>query len=150
MRRESRVPDFVRRMIRDTKLTVAAGVALGIMFCLLALLIGAVGLLTGHNPFQANHVSVWTLLGAYLLAGALGGLIVGVALPLTRWMLGAALLAFVVAFIVWFVVGLSASDHGSLREIVHASAVLGAAFGLPIGIGFWIQDRIDKRTGKVW
>ena len=135
-------------MIRDTKLTVAAGVALGIMFCLLALLIGLIDLLVGHNPFAANHVSVGTLLGAYLLAGALGGLVVGVALPLTRWMLGAALLAFVVMFIVWFVVGLSMSDHGSLREIVHTSAVLGAAFGLPIGVGFWIQARIDKRAGK--
>ena len=79
-------------MIRDTKLTVIAGVALGIMFCLLALLIGAVDLLVGHNPFQAIHVSVVRLLGA--------------------------------------------------------SAVLGAAFGLPIGVEFWIQDRICKRSGK--
>ena len=140
-----RIPLFVRRIIRDSKLFVVLGVSMGVLFCLVALLIL---LFRGHQPFDANHVSVGRLLGAYLVAGALGGLIVGLMVPLTRWMPGAALMAFIVMFVVWFVVGLSMSPQGPLRGIIRTSAVLGAAFGLPIGVGFWIQNRLYKRTGK--
>jgi Ca2+/Na+ antiporter len=139
------IPGFVRRIIRDSKLSIVIGVAMGALFCVLALLIF---LFRGRQPFDANHVSVVRLLAAYLFAGALGGLVVGVTLPLTRWMPGAALMGFLVMFVVWFVVGLSMSPQEPLRTIVRTSAVLGAAFGLPIGIGFWIQNRLYKRTGK--
>jgi hypothetical protein len=61
---------------------------------------------------------------------------------------GAALVAFLAAFVVWFVVGWSISPREPLLAIAHMSAVLGAGFGLPIGVGFWIQDRLHKRTGK--
>ena len=138
-------PEFILRIIRDSKLPVVIGVSMGVLFCVVALLIL---LFRGHQPFDANHVSVVRLLGAYLVAGAVGGLLVGLTLPLTRWMPGAALMAFLVMFVVWFVVGLSISPQGPLRAIVHTSAVLGAAFGLPIGVGFWIQNRLYKRTGK--
>ena len=114
-------------------------------FCLIALVIL---LVRGHRPFEANQVSVVRLLVAYLVAGGLGGFIVGVALPLTRWMPGAALVAFLGMFVLWFVVGLSMSPQDPFRTIVHTSAVLGAAFGLPIGVGFWIQNRLYERTGK--
>lgn len=138
-------PRFFRRIIDDTKLTVVIGVSLGVLFSLVALLIL---LFRGDQPFDSNHVSVVRLLAAYLLAGALGGLVVGLSLPLTRWMPGAALMAFLVMFVVWFVVGLSISPQGPLLAIVRTSVVLAAAFGLPIGVGFWYQDRIYKRTGK--
>lgn len=138
-------PEFVRRIIRDSKLFVALGVAMGAVFCVVALVIL---LFRGHQPFDANHVSVLKLLGAYLLAGALGGLVVAVTLPITRWMLGAALMAFLVMFVVWFVVGFTISPRKPLWAIVHTSLVLAAAFGLPIGVGYWFQDRQDRRTGK--
>jgi mannose/fructose/N-acetylgalactosamine-specific phosphotransferase system component IIC len=140
-----RTPEFIRRTIRDTTLCVVLGVSLGAFFCLVAL---GIFLFGGTRAFEANHVSVISVLGIYLLAGSLGGLVVGLALPLTKWMLGAALVAFVAAFVVWFCVGWSISSQKPLLSIVHTSAVLGAAFGLPIGVGFWIQDRLDKRAGR--
>ena len=115
------------------------------MFCLVALVIF---LLRGFQPFDSNHVSVMRTLATYLAAGALGGLVVGFTLPLTRWMPGAALVAFLAAFVVWFVVGWSISPEEPLLATARASAVLGAAFGLPIGVGFWYQNRLYKRTGK--
>ena len=124
---------------------VVIGVSLGIMFCLVALLIL---LFRGQQPFERNNVSVLRLMGAYLSAGALGGVVVGIILPLTRWMLGAALMGFLVMFVVWFLVGSSISPGKPLLGIIHTSAVLAAAFGLPIGVGLWFQDRHDKRTGK--
>lgn len=84
----------------------------------------------------------------YLVAGALAGLILGLLLPLTRWVLGAALVSFIVAFIVWFIVGYWISPGDPIIETVKMSAVLGAAFGLPMGIGFWYQGRRYQRTGK--
>jgi hypothetical protein len=136
---------FIHRSVRDTALTVVAGVSVGVMFCLVALLIF---LFRGFQPFDSNHVSVIRTLTTYLVAGALGGLVVGLTLPLTRWMPGAALVAFLAAFVVWFAVGRSISPQEPLLATAHASAVLGAAFGLPIGVGFWYQNRLDKRTGK--
>jgi len=136
---------FVRRIIRHTTQCVIAGVAMGILFCLVALVIL---LFRGRQPFERNHVSVVGVLATYLLAGALGGLVVGLALPLTRWMLGAALVTFITAFVVWFCVGWSISPGEPLLSIAHTSAVLGAAFGLPIGVGFWYQNRLYQRTGR--
>lgn len=141
----SGTPDFVRRIIRDTTLCVVLGVSMGVFFCLIALVIF---LFRGHRPFDANHVSLLRTLATYLVAGALGGLVVGLTLPLTRWVLGAALVAFVAAFVVWFLVGWSISPQEPFVAIAHTSAVLGAAFGLPIGIGFWYQNRRYERTGK--
>jgi hypothetical protein len=131
--------------ISDTALCIVVGVSMGVFFCLIAL---GIFLFRGHQPFDANHVSVVRALVTYLVAGALGGLVVGLTLPLTRWMPGAALVAFLAAFVVWFIVGWSISPQEPLLEIVHTSAVLGAAFGLPIGVGLWFQNRLYKRTGK--
>ena len=138
-------PEFIRRIVRDTKVTGVIGVSMGILFCLVALLIL---LFRGPQPFDSNHVSVVRLLAAYVLAGVLGGLLVGLALPLTRWMPGAALVAFLVMFVIWFIVGWSMSPQKPFLAIVQTSAVLAAAFGLPIGVGFWYQDRHDRKTGK--
>jgi hypothetical protein len=136
---------FARRMARDTKYGVVIGVGMGVFFCVVAL---AILIFRGRGPFDRNQVSVLRLLLTYLSAGALGGLILGLTMPLTKWLPGAALVAFLVAFLVWFCVGWSISPLQPLPSIVHTSAVLGAAFGLPIGVGFWIQGRIYDRTGK--
>jgi hypothetical protein len=134
-------PKFVRRLT----VGVFLGVSMGVFFCLIAL---AIFLFRGNAPFDANHVSVTRVLGIYLVAGALGGLVVGLTLPLTRWMPGAALVAFLAAFVVWFFVGRSISPQEPFQATLKMSAVLGAAFGLPIGIGFWYQERRFQRTGK--
>jgi len=136
---------FIHRSVRDTALIVVAGVSVGVMFCLVALLIL---LFRGFRPFDTNHVSVIRTLATYLVAGALGGLVVGLTLPLTRWMPGAALVGYLAAFVVWYLMGWSINSEQSLVALAHTSAVLGAAFGLPMGIGLWYQNRRYKRTGK--
>jgi hypothetical protein len=142
----------LRRMAGDITLCVVAGVALGVLFSVVALVrvlvAFAIELARGHTPFASAEMSLaWKLPAIYLAAGVLGGLVVGLTLPLTRWMLGAALTAFLAAFVVWFTVGWSIGPDEGLPAIAHTSAVLGAAFGLPVGIGFWFQDRHD-RTGR--
>ena len=135
----------IAKFVRRLTVGVVLGVSLGVFFCLIAL---ASFVFRGNAPFDANYVSVARVLGTYLMAGALGGLVVGLTLPLTRWMPGAALVAFLAAFAVWFFVGRSISPQEPLQATLKMSAVLGAAFGLPIGIGFWYQERRFQRTGK--
>jgi hypothetical protein len=143
MRRET--PKFVRRIIHDITVGVVLGVSVGVFFCLIAL---GIFLFAGHRPFDANHVSLARTLGMYLMTGALGGLVVGLTLPLTRWMPGAALVAFLAAFVVWFFVGWSMYPQDPLSKTLKMAALLGAAFGLPIGVGFWYQERRFQRTGN--
>jgi hypothetical protein len=42
----------------------------------------------------------------------------------------------------------SINSEESLVALAHTSAMLGAAFGLPMGVGFWYRNRLFKRTGK--
>jgi hypothetical protein len=135
----------VRRIIRDTKITVAAGLVFGAALSAIAVL---VFVFKGSRPFEHLQTSLLTTITSYLLAGGLAGLLIGLALPLTRWMLGAALVAFVAAFVIWFVLGWSINPDDPLLATVKTSLVLGAAFGLPMGIGFWYQVRRYNRTGK--
>ena len=135
----------LRRISSDVKITVFVGFVFGAVLSAIAL---AIFLIRGNAPFEHLHISVLRSITTYLIAGAFAGLLVGLLLPLTRWLPGAALVAFIVAFAVWFLVGRSISAGEPLMETVKTSAVLGAAFGLPIGVGFWFQAWRDKRMGK--
>ena len=135
----------LRRISSDVKITVFCGLVLGAMFSTIAVVIFIV---RGNAPFEHLQVSLLRSVTTYLIAGATAGLLVGLLLPLTRWLPGAALVAFIAAFVVWFLMGRSISAEEPLVETVKTSAVLGAAFGLPIGVGFWFQARRDKRMGK--
>jgi hypothetical protein len=117
----------------------------GAMWSAIALVIYLFG---GNRPLEHLQVSLVRAIVTYLVAGGLAGLLIGLVLPLTRWMLGAALLAFVVAFVIWFVIGWSTSPDDPMLDILKSSALLGAAFGLPMGIGFWYQARHYDRSGK--
>jgi hypothetical protein len=135
----------MRQIVKDVKLTVALGLIMGAVYSACALFIF---LVRGNAPFEHLHVSLLGSIAMYLLAGLLAGLVFGLLLPLTRWVVGAALVSFIAAFVVWFVIGRSISDGERLIDTVKMSAVLGAAFGLPIGVGFWYQGRRYERTGK--
>ena len=138
-------PPFARRIVRDTKFTVVAGLLFGAILSALALL---VFVFKGSWPFEHFQISPVRAISTYLLVGGLAGLLIGLVLPLTRWMLGAALVAFVAAFAMWFVLGWSINPDDHLLETMKTSLILGAAFGLPMGIGFWYQRRRYNRTGK--
>ncbi|HVS59781.1 MAG TPA: hypothetical protein VHE82_03695 [Gemmatimonadaceae bacterium] len=135
----------VDRIVSDVKLGVVCGLLLAAFFCVIALL---VYLFKGPQPFAENQTSLVVVLASYLMAGGLGGLVVGLILRLAKWMFGAALVGFVATYIVWFLVGWSIKPQEPLVEILKSSVVLAAAFGLPIGIGLWYQVRRYQRTGK--
>ena len=135
----------LRRISSDVKITVFCGLVLGAMFSSIALVTFIV---RGNAPFAHLQVSLFRSVATYMIAGAAAGLLIGLLLPLTRWLPGAALVAFIAAFVVWFLMGRSISAQEPLIETAKAAAVLGATFGLPIGVGFWFQARRDKRMGK--
>jgi hypothetical protein len=138
-------PTLIRKIAADVKLCVAAGLLIAAFLCLIGIL---VFVFKGPQFFEDNQTSLTKVLFVYLAAGVLGGLIIGLSLRLTKWMLGAALIGFVTALIVWFLVGWSISPREPIQEILKSSAVLGAAFGLPVSIGLWYQVRRFRRTGR--
>jgi hypothetical protein len=138
-------PPVLQRIIRDISFAVPAGLLMGATLSAIAV---AIVLFGGNSSFEHFDLSLIRAIIAYLVAGATAGLLVGLLLPLTRWVLGAALLAFTAAFIVWFVIGWSISPADPLLDTMKTSVELGAAFGLPMGVGFWYQARRYRRTGK--
>jgi hypothetical protein len=128
----------------NVRLATIIGLFLGATYCVIALLIFA---MKGNQPFDRNSTTLFRTLGTYLIAFTSVGFIVGITLPLAKWMPGAALVGFLGAFCLWFIVGLAVSRE-PLLTIIKSAGVLGAAFGLPIGIGFWFQDRRFRKTGK--
>lgn len=138
-------PSVVREIASDVRLGVVAGFLLAAFFCVIALL---VFLFKGSAAFDSNHTSLGRALSTYLIAGVTGGLLVGLLLRLTKWVLGAAMVGFAGAFILWFVVGWSMNPGEPILGILKSSLVLAAAFGLPLGIGLWLMVRKYQRTGK--
>jgi len=60
---------------------------------------------------------------------------------------GAALVGFVAAFTGWFVIAWSVKAQPML-QLIKTSAILGGAFGIPIGVGYWFQVKRYLRTGE--
>lgn len=118
---------------------------LGGFFCVFALF----SLLTQRGRiFEDYGITPFRLMSAYLLAGGIGGLVVGLATPLTKWLLGAGAIGFVGASILWFLVGWSANPAEPMITILKTSLILGAAVGVPLGAGMWYQVRSYRKSGK--
>ncbi len=98
-------------------------------------------LLGGPETFSENGLTVWTTIAAYYLAGGIGGLIVGLALPLARNSLGAIAVGILVGFVVFFSMGIASKGLPWQWSSTDwkGVAVLGFLWG---GVGGWITRRI--------
>lgn len=115
------------------------GLGFAVIYAALGLVIA---LVTGGRALEANRLDVWQMLLSYLVGGMVAGLIVGLLLPVGRWLVGAMFLGYVAAVPVGFVFELV--DAASLpgREIdVVGPFIWAGALGVVGGAGLWLQNR---------
>ena len=105
-------------------------------------------LIRGAQGFERYDTTLFTVVVGYFAAGIFGGLVFGLGLPAARWLPGAAILGFLTASVLWLTIGRTVDPGATLVETLKSSLLLGAAFGIPIGVGMWIQVRRYRRTGR--
>jgi hypothetical protein len=124
------------------------GAALGLILVAWVLVLVPLG---GADALDRLGIHLFQLAFLYLLAGVLGGALVGCLLPLTRWAPGAVL----VAVIALFPMGLGAV--GLLRgfrpwTVVHTITVVSwpVIVGIPVGLAYRAMYRTDISLAMRW
>lgn len=121
------------------------GIAWGLLLsCCLIVFVAVLFLFQGQQPFNAYQTTVRAVVVLYLVGGALGGLVVGVLRPLTKWRWGAAVVGVLAAVPVGLGTrvlraGLSPWQSKDLVVLI----VFCVALGAPVG---WIYWRIFRES----
>lgn len=114
--------------IRDR---LAVSIALGVLFAgVLALWVTAVRIFGGRSAFEELGASYPVVVLTYLGSGVVGGIIVGLLLPITRWRVGVAFVGFLVGVATFSAVGLSITGFEGWSSDDVLIAILG---GLALG-----------------
>lgn len=121
--------------VKSVLMATLVGVAIAVVLSVLASVLIGVSALGGGGRESAEPLLSfrgWQLLvGAYLVGGVLGGLVVGLLLPLTRWPLGLMVVGIPVAALVYGVVGAAMYLMGD----PEGPATIREALGSGLGIG---------------
>jgi len=118
----------------------------------------------GTAPFDRLHTTLTATILGYYRGGATGGLLVGFAWPLRRWLLGYALLGILGAFPFYLFASGGPENAPLLTTENLATALLGAFFvGAAVGVWAWSDDHPHgpgwfdalrfptvRTTGAVW
>jgi hypothetical protein len=115
---------------------VLHGVGSGAIF---AIWVVVVYLFRGEEAFQRIRINVGLLAAFYVLGGAFGGLVVGIAWPILRWRVGAYATSLFVAFLLSF--ALSVLLWGTPldwdKRLWFVVAIMTTIFGLLYGGSLW-------------
>lgn len=106
-----------------------------LLSCLLSTVLVGLVLIRGSSQFERPSLSAWEIIGAYFVAGTVGGLVLGLLRPLTKNRVGAAVVGCVVgAFAYSAMLG---AGYGSAEVDFFWSSVLGALGGGIIA--YWLS-----------
>ena len=130
---DPRLPWRLKYPIAVVSLAFGGGV-LGLFFLLLALLIYLIdpsGFTRSYGPFAPVAL-------VYLKGGALGGLMAGIAWPLTRWLIGTMFAGICLVYPLYYYAGrlILGPDTGS-AEIPYIAGGLAAFTGIFVGLKLW-------------
>jgi hypothetical protein len=119
------------RLRRDLKYTLVSGLVLAAFLSAIAV----AQVLGGKSTtLRELGLPLWALVLSYFLAGAVGGTILGFALPITRHVIGAVIIGMVIGSVVAFVL---AAGYSDFEHSWKSGIVLGSAFGGPLGFYVW-------------
>ena len=95
----------------------------------------------GTAPFDRLHTTFTATVVGYYQGGTTGGLLIGLAWPLRRWLIGDALLGILGVFPFYLFAARGHEDAPLLRSENIATALLGAFFvGAAVGVWAWSDD----------
>lgn len=119
----------------DPILGVVAGVAMAVLLSAWAL---AVYLFRGPGAFQGLGTSFTVVVAVNFAAGILGGVIVGLLLPLTVWRWGAVVVGILAAIPFYLAITLASGDNDILFVVIGSVGVGGI-----VGYGAWSPPKHD-------
>ncbi len=104
----------------------------------------------GPGPFESLDTTYGATVALYYGGGFVGGVLIGLLLPLRRWPWGAALLGIVGVFPLYFGVELAKSGvtDAFTRDNVATSTFLAFVVGGAAGLWFWFDDN-PQSTGLI-
>jgi hypothetical protein len=137
--------------IRDLPLTKRLrffpimGFGMGVGFLVLALIGGGISLASGRPPRE--HFA--EIVAVYPLSGAIGGILVALAVPLVRW-LGGAYVVGVLAVLPMYV-GIRLAQGEMFRSTLGFAVVASLFAGGLVGVSQWLnEERRPYRLAHVW
>ena len=112
-------------------------VGIGLCFAILLSLVAVIRVL----PFAARQddgvgSGLLEVVGLYLLMGVLGGVLVGILVPLGRWWPGSILVGYLTGTLCFALLDL-VLEGSSIRASLNMGLVLGGAFRGPLGFYVW-------------
>jgi len=118
---------------------LAKGVGLGLF---IATVFSAWVTIAGSGSRESLGVSYRALVGMYYTAGLAGGLIVGLAWPLSRHLLGAGLLGVLGMFPLYLGAGMLQSPTSQWWSLdnISTAGFIALMVGYPVGMALWFKD----------
>src|SRR6266511_4282967 len=133
-------------MVRIPRSGVLKGLILGLSLAsVLSAWVTLVRLVAGTAPFTRAETTYPALLGLYYV----GGLLIGLAWPLRKWLLGSAVLGVFGIFPLYFAALLMDSPRTQLftQKNIGLALLLSCLAGGPIGVWSWLDT---NPTRPVW
>ena len=113
---------------------MALGAGTGfLMACFYVVWVVVLRLGGGGRTLEELKISLGVLVGIYLLGGIVGGVVAGALFPLTKWLMGAALVGFLAVIPFFAAVAITLRPEGPVNRwiaVCLGSSMLGALVGI--------------------
>jgi MFS family permease len=135
------------RVVRDVRWGIGWGLAFAVGFSLIALVSFAFG---DPRQFAEMGLAPATTLGAYAFGGVVGGTLVGLLRPLTRWRAGAGLVGIVACLplSLGFLVAMHGTPSQWTRTQVTAGLLTALLLGTACGTLWWEEPPTTEQPRK--
>lgn len=119
---------------------ICIGYGVGIA-TLYALWVAGASLIGGSDTLQETNISLGQIVMIYYGGGILVGMFVGLAWPLTRWRVGAALVGYIGAIPFFFAIGtlVRKTDESMSISALWALVLLSSIVGAGAGVSVWSE-----------
>lgn len=147
---------FVRRsasgerspILERVRKCVEVGFGMGAVFSAWVALLALIQFSTTITTRNGTEVNVFAVMATYLLGGTAAGAVVGVLLPLTRWVVGAVVVGILAAVPVFFGVAVAGSGWPLTSEDMLVVVIVSVAFGGTAGVVFRHKFGVEKSAKK--
>lgn len=134
---------IVKPLLKTPRSGVLNGLALGFVVATgLSLWVTFLRITAGTVPFTRLETTYPVVIALYYTGGLVGGLLIGLAWPLRKWLLGSAFLGVLGMFPAYFGVMLMNSPQSQLHtaENIGSALFLSCVVGGSVGAWAWFQN----------